>query len=223
MTTTVTKNVHDFFDGYAPDFNSIYNYTEEKGFLGKSVDKYFRQTMMQRFHKVMEKSKNPTIKSIIDVGCGPGHYSEGFLLQNKEVIALDLSENMIQLAKNRTKNLDQSQITFITEGYMETQLPKKLDAACLMGFFDYIEHPIELLKKLKLDITQEIYASFPKKNHWLAPQRVVRYKQRNCPLYLYTKDQLDQILSDAGLESHYSITSCKRDYFVHVSLPPLSN
>lgn len=218
MTNTITKDVHQFFDGYAPDFNSIYNNTEDKGFFGKFIDTYFRQTMMERFHMVMDKTKNTKIKSIIDVGCGPGHYSEGFLLQGKEVIALDISENMIQLAKNRTQKLDQSKISFITQGYMETKLPKKLDAACLMGFFDYIEKPVELLQKLKQDVNLEIYGSFPKKNHWLAPQRIARYKQRNCPLYLYTKDQLEQILTQAGIDKGYTITSCKRDYFLHIDL-----
>jgi hypothetical protein len=87
-----------------------------------------------------------------------------------------------------------------------------------MGFFDYIKEPVELIKKLKKDVTKEIYMSFPKKGGFLTWQRKLRYNMRNCPLYFYSKKSLTNILDQAGLQNKYTIKDLGRDFFVRVVL-----
>ena len=109
------------------------------------------------------------------------------------------------------------EINFVHDDYVTHQFNQKFDAACLMGFFDYIKEPKNLLLKLKKDITQEIYGSFPKSSGILAAQRIIRYKMRNCPLYLYSKQEVESLMNEAGF-NNYEIMSCKRDWFVRVRL-----
>ena len=68
----------------------------------------------------------------------------------------------------------------------------KFDASVLMGFFDYIQDPVELFLKLKKDTNKYILASFPKKYEPLSMQRYIRYTLNKCPLYLYSKKKTNR-------------------------------
>jgi predicted TPR repeat methyltransferase len=214
-----TQDVKKFFDGYASDFDSIYGHTDGRSFFDKLTDKLFRQSMSSRFNETLKNSSNPQVKTILDIGCGPGHYCLAFLMQNKKVTGLDVAEAMLEIAKKKTASyLKEGKISFILDGYMEHRFAEPYDAACLMGFFDYIKNPEEIFLKLKKDISKELYMSFPKKGGLLAFQRKVRYNLRNCPLYLYTKKDLTQLLEKTGLLAKSEIIDLGRDFFVKVRL-----
>lgn len=213
-----TEQVATFFERYAGAFDSIYGHTERRNAFEKLADNLFRRTMFMRFKETMRYADNPSIKSVIDIGCGPGHYCVEFLKRNKKVTGLDLSEEMLKIAQQHVNSSHvRGEVQFIKADYLEHSFDNKFDAACLMGFFDYIKNPVPILIKLKKDINNEIYASFPKSSGLLALQRRVRYKLRNCPLYLYSKPDVLEMLKEAGLE-RFVIKSCKRDWFVRVML-----
>ena len=221
-TSKDTQEVKSFFDGYASDFDSIYGHTDHKrGILDKLADKLFRQVMLLRFKETLKRTANPVIQSVMDIGCGPGHYCVEFLKQGKKVIAIDLAENMLKIAKQRVeassfeKPVD---IVFLEENYLDYQFDQQYDAACLMGFFDYIQNPEDVLEKLKKDITKEVYASFPQSGGLLIFQRKIRYKLRNCPLYLYSRKDVDDLMKKVGLEGKYEVIDLKRDFFVKIDM-----
>jgi hypothetical protein len=108
-------------------------------------------------------------------------------------------------------------VSFVLADYLRHEFGRTFDAACLMGFFDYIERPGAIFDKLKRDATREIYASFPASHGFLALQRRVRYWMRNCPLYLYSQQDVEAILARAGM-TKYEILDFGRDYFVKVTL-----
>ena len=175
--------------------------------------------MNLRFLKALEYTAKPRIQSVLDVGCGGGHYCVGFLEQGKTVLGLDIAEGMLEIAKKKTTEyIKKGQIEYVLDGYLEHKFNKKFDAACLMGFFDYIKHPVEIFEKLKKDVSKEVYMSFPKKGGFLAWQRKIRYNMRNCPLYLYSKEDLVKHLKEAGWYEKAEIIDLKRDYFVIVRL-----
>lgn len=214
-----TDKVKKFFNNYADEFNSIYSKNEKRSLFNRIIDKLFRHVLVDRYNLVMQNSKNPNIKSIIDIGCGPGHYCAEFLIQDKVVTGVDIAIKMLDIAKSRIMELDLSKnFSAIHADYLNYPFSEKFDAACLMGFFDYIEDPVPILKKLKNEIRQEIYASFPKSEGILAKQRKFRYWLRKCPLYLYTQEDIIRLLSQADITRNYEIVDLKRDLFVKIKI-----
>lgn len=218
-TENVTRDVAKFFHGYAADFDSIYGHTKKRSGWDKLLDKYFRHSMRIRYDLCMKHAGDPSIHSVLDIGCGGGVYCETLLEMGKQVTGIDIAEGMLTLAKNKTKRFDSTgRIEYIHAAYLDHNFNRKYDAAILTGFFDYIQHPLEIFKKLEKDVAKEIYMSFPKSGGFLAWQRKERYKLRNCPLYYYTEKDIRNLLAKMGWEKKATITSIRRDFFVRVVL-----
>jgi len=214
-----SDQVKTFFHGYAENFDAIYGHTGKRNFIGRWIDKHLRRTMRLRFEETLKQTSNPEIQSILDVGCGPGRYGVEFLKQGKKVVELDMAEGMLEIARQVIGDIrHEGSVEFIQADYLIHPFKEKFDAACLMGFFDYIENPVEVIEKLKKDVTGEIYASFPKNAGLLAKTRTVRYRLRQCPLFLYTIEDIRKIMEKTGLSDRYGITDCERDYFIKITL-----
>jgi len=213
----VNKNVKKFFHHYAHGFDAIYGHTDKRNFLEKWVDKNFRKTMFLRFKEVLTETAKISIHSVADIGCGPGRYVVEFLNQGKEVLGLDMAPGMIEIAQKVVAENNNKKVSFLSGDYAALVLEKKYDAACLMGFFDYTPQPSIILQKLKKDINKEFYASFPQSGGLLAAQRRVRYRWRNCPLYLYTRQDVEKLLKDNDI-TDYVIKDFGRDYYVKAIL-----
>jgi predicted TPR repeat methyltransferase len=212
-----TKDVEAFFHGYAADFDSIYGHTKKRSAWDKFLDKFFRESMRLRYDLVLKYSANSNLKTFLDVGCGGGVYCEALLSAGKRVTGLDIAEGMLDLAKQKTsKFIESGQADYILSGYLEHNFNEKFDAAVLVGFFDYIKTPLEVFQKLEKDISKELLMSFPKDGGFLGWQRKVRYNMRNCPLYYYTKSDLEALIAKAGWTGKAEIISIKRDFFVSV-------
>ena len=218
-TTKETKDVETFFHGYAADFDSIYGHTKKRSAWDKFLDKYFRKSMRLRYDLVLKYATSAENKTILDIGCGGGVYCEALLKAGKTVTGLDIAEGMLELAKQKTKSyFEQGKVKYIHSGYIEYNFNQQFDVAILVGFFDYIKNPEEVVKKLNKDISGEILMSFPKAGGFLAWQRKVRYNMRNCPLYYYTKSDLITLFAKVGWEKKAEIFDIERDFFVRVKL-----
>jgi hypothetical protein len=79
-----------------------------------------------------------------------------------------------------------------------------------------------MLKKLGTDVTKRILASFPKSGGILGMQRKIRYNFRNCPLYLYSRSELEETLKKAGMNC-YEIIESDREFFVQITLDSVEN
>lgn len=213
----VNKDVKNFFHHYAQGFDAIYGHTDKRNTIEKWVDKNFRKTMFLRFKEALAETAKPSIHSVADIGCGPGRYMVEFLNQGKEVLGLDMAPGMIEIAEKVVAESSNKNVRFLAGDYAEVALPKKYDAACLMGFFDYIPQPSIIIQKLKKDIAKEFYASFPQAGGLLAAQRRVRYRWRKCPLYLYTRQDVEKLMKDNGI-TNYVIKDFGRDYYVKAIL-----
>ena len=218
FNNNISKNVSIFFDGYAHDFSSIYKEdTKKRSSFDKLMDKWFRKGIKDRFDLTLNETKKDTIKTILDIGCGPGHFVIKFLEQEKQVTALDIAPSMIEITKKRVQSVGKNdQVKFILEDYLEYKPTEKFDAACVMGFFDYVEDPVITLKKLNNEVKKEIYISIPDNKGFLAWQRKIRYKQRNCPLFLYSIEFLEDSLKKAGCFEISEIIAIDRGYFVKI-------
>ena len=218
IKNNISNDVSIFFDGYAHDFSSIYKEdTKKRSPFDKLMDNWFRQAIKERFNRTSNETKKNSIKSVLDIGCGPGHFVVKFLEQGKKVTALDIAPSMLEITKKRVQAVGkEDEVTFILEDYLDHKPIKKFDAACVMGFFDYVQDPVIVLKKLLNDVEKEIYISIPGDRGFLAWQRKIRYNLRNCPLFLYSREFLEDSLKKAGCFEISEITEIDRGYFVTI-------
>lgn len=218
-TVSETKDVETFFHGYAADFDSIYGHTKKRSTWDKFLDKYFRRSMRLRYNLVLKYSANNNIETILDVGCGGGVYCEAFLNMGKTVTGLDIADGMLKLAEQKTKRfMEEDKVNYIHSGYIEHAFNEKFDTAVLVGFFDYIKSPVEIFEKLNKEVNKELLMSFPKSGGFLGWQRKVRYKMRNCPLYYYSKSDLESLFAKVHWQNKAEIIDIDRDFFVRVIL-----
>lgn len=222
MTNTTqdnhSKNVETFFHGYAKDFSSIYEEDEHpRSKFNLLMDKLFRQDIKDRFDSTIKEVKKDSIKSILDIGCGPGHFVVKFLEMGKKVIALDIAQGMLDITNARVSSLNSdAQFESILADYTEHKFEQQFDAICVMGFFDYVSDPTAVIKKLLSEASKEIYISFPDDRGLLAWQRKVRYKRRNCPLYLYNQPKIEMHLKEAGCLEIAEIRKTNRNFFITI-------
>lgn len=218
IKNNISKDVSIFFDGYAHDFSSIYKEdTKKRSRFDKLMDKWFRKGIKDRFDLTLNETKKKSITSVLDIGCGPGHFVVKFLEQEKKITALDIAPSMIEITKKRVESLDKKdKVTYVLKDYIEYEPIEKFDAACVMGFFDYVEDPVLVLKKLLNDVKKEIYISIPDNKGFLAIQRKIRYKLRKCPLFLYSREYLNDSLKKAGCFEKSEIVEIDRGYFVTI-------
>ena len=71
--SAVNDRTSEFFDRYAVDFDSIYG--NDNKALERIANRLFRHAMLVRYQKTIAGCQPAAGRSVIDIGCGPGHYS----------------------------------------------------------------------------------------------------------------------------------------------------
>jgi ubiquinone/menaquinone biosynthesis C-methylase UbiE len=202
----------NFFDEYSKGFDSIYNTGND--LFHRLINKWFRKTMRIRFDKTIEACKPAKGKTALDVGSGPGHYGISLAkIGMKSVLGIDFAPKMVELAEKHAKLAKVDNVCKYEIGdFSELNEDKKYDFVILMGFMDYMEDPQQIIRKAMNLANEKVLFSFPASGGFLAWQRQIRYKFK-CPLYLYSKKQLDALFSNIG-PWECEIENITRDYFV---------
>lgn len=202
-----------FFDAYAADFDSIYG--NDNRALEKIVNRLFRRSMLVRYEKTLAGCQPIAGRSVIDIGCGPGHYSIALARAGAgNVLGLDFAEGMLKIARERAAALGASQhCAFVLGDFLTYPIPEPFDYAIVMGFMDYVADPRRIVDRVLEVVRRRAFFSFPKAGGPLAWQRQLRYRNR-CDLFLYREDEIQRLLSPTG--ASFSIESIGRDFFVTV-------
>ena len=212
-TTTRTAS---FFDAYAKDFNAIYG--NENTLVNGVVNKLFRKSMMLRYEKSLAGCQPVQGKTVIDIGCGPGHYAVALAAQGaSRVLGVDFAPGMVDIARKRAESAGVTdRCTFTLGDFLEVSGDEKFDYAIVMGFMDYIEDAGALMRKVLGVCRGKAFFSFPADGGPLAWQRRLRYRSR-CALYMYTEPQIRSLVSALGVKSS-SIEPISRDFFVTLTV-----
>lgn len=219
QTSKNSYGVEKFFQGYSDTWNSLYGRDSSKNPFLKFSDHKLRRVLKTRFAKVMELASSSDVKTVLDAGCGSGQYLVDFAKLGKRVTGIDFAPSMLELAAESLKANNFSKGVELIQGdFYKHKFDGKFDAVCAIGFFDYQSDPVAQLKKMVELANVHVYASFPKARHYLAPQRKLRYKIRQCPLWLYSRKRLNQILSDCGVDGVTEVFDLGRDYLVCVNV-----
>lgn len=208
------KENSSFWDSYASDFDAIYG--TKNSWFNNMINKLFRGSMKMRFEKTLQAIPEGKV-SVIDIGCGPGHYC--FSLAHKsqrEILGIDFSETMIQIAKKHTTEFGiENNLRFEVVNFLELVPEKKFDYSIMMGFIEYFEEPELIIRKALAITKRKILISFPVAGGFLAFQRKLRYRRR-CFLRLYSREDIKRLLESLNI-SIYSIEQIGRDFFVTIN------
>jgi len=206
----------EFFDAYARDFNAIYG--NENTLVNAVVNKLFRKSMVVRYERTLAGCSPIEGKTVIDIGCGPGHYGVALAARGAaRVLGVDFAPGMIEIAKQRAARAGVAdRCTFTLGDFLEVTGDEKFDYAIVMGFMDYIADPADLIRKVLRVCRGKAFFSFPADGGPLAWQRKLRYRNR-CPLYLYTEPQIRALVDASGAKSS-SVEMISRDYFVTLAV-----
>src|SRR5271157_1434793 len=189
-----------FFHQYANDFDAIYG--NQNGFFDSVINRLFRKSMRLRFEKSIEGCNPIEGKSVLDVGCGPGHYSITLAQRGAgRVVGIDFADGMLQLASDHAKEVGVGERCKFMVADFYTYAPQEVfDYVIVMGFMDYMPDP------------EKAFFSFPVEGGILGWQRKMRYQKR-CDLFLYSEERLKQIFSKFP-EATATVEPISRDFFV---------
>jgi 2-polyprenyl-3-methyl-5-hydroxy-6-metoxy-1,4-benzoquinol methylase len=201
-----------FFHQYANDFDAIYG--NQNGPFNSVINRLFRKSMRLRFEKSIAGCSPIEGRSVLDVGCGPGHYSITLAQRGAaRVVGIDFAEGMLQLATEHARQVGVGETCkFMVADFYNYPPQELFDYVIVMGFMDYMPDPEKVVAKV-LSLTREkAFFSFPVAGGILGWQRAMRYKKR-CDLFLYTEEQLKEIFAHFP-EATATIEPASRDYFV---------
>jgi SAM-dependent methyltransferase len=200
MTVETESDVRagKFFHRFADTFDSLYD--GKRGPVWRFLDARFRRDIVERFELTFQKLGDLTGKTVLDIGCGSGVYMREALARGAaKVIGVDPAPRMLDLAAQRLGRED-GRYQLVCDTFPAKLPVDKADAAIVMGVMDYVPDAVGFLSSLREQLAGGMAAiSFPSR-HWLrSPIREVRYKLRNCPIYLYRRRDIESVLSRAQM------------------------
>jgi 2-polyprenyl-3-methyl-5-hydroxy-6-metoxy-1,4-benzoquinol methylase len=213
MTHHLDRRVLDHFQADAHRFDAIYG--GRKGPIARFIDDIWRGVVRRRFELTLEVLAPFEGRSLLDVGCGSGRYPIAYAERGAaRAVGIDFAPAMIELAKeNALKAGVADRCQFIVGRFPEDAPEGPFDACSAMGFFDYVADPVPLIIRMRKLTRSTIVMSFPKSREWRAPFRRLRFSLMNCPLFLYSKDRVEEILQAAGINK-YDWIELDRDYII---------
>jgi len=208
------QRVSGFFDSYAADFDAIYG--NRHTMVNRLVNKYLRKSMRVRFEKTIAGCDPIAGRSVVDIGCGPGHFSVELARRGAaHVFGLDFAEAMLDVAREHAQAAGVAdRCTWAKADFMAYNFTRTYDYAIVMGFMDYVSDPAAVVKKTVSITSRRAFFSLPRAGGFLAWQRQVRYRRR-CELYLYTEPQVRKLFESAT-DRRVTIEPIARDMFVTV-------
>ena len=185
----------------AEDFDAIYT-GEGKSRTSRTMDRFFRRDMYQRFDWVMSSAGDVEGRSVCDFGCGSGRFMVELAKRGADrVMGVDVAPNMISLAEKLIEREGVSDVCELTTGdVLELQTDERFDITIAIGFWDYIADPSTRLEVIRRMTTGRFLSAWPRLWTWRAPIRKARLTAQGCPVYFFRREQVERLLEDAGFQ-----------------------
>ena len=99
---------------------------------------------------ILQKNKASETKTLLDLACGTGSHAFEFEKLNLQVTGVDYSADLLQVARNKAKQLN-SQVNFIEMDMRKLELPQfKFDAVtCLFDSIGYLQTNPDIVSVFK--------------------------------------------------------------------------
>ena len=128
------EQIQSFWD----EKSSVYR---DAQWTGSNIAKFdYAQT-----RKALLRSLNPTeTDKILEIGCGPGTWTGLIASRCSKLVAIDVSERMIENAKEHILN---NNVTFVNSNFMDYNFREKFDKIFSVRVFEYISAKEEFFRK----------------------------------------------------------------------------
>lgn len=118
-------------------------------FENTSVYLTFDYNIRIRKETVKSFLKEKQFESVLDMPCGTGEVSIPLLKQFKKLTLIDISKNMLEMAKNNIPKNDLEKVVVIHDDFFKTSLPEKsFDLVICLGLMAHVNSPNQLLEKI---------------------------------------------------------------------------
>jgi SAM-dependent methyltransferase len=204
MAQDEVQQIAEYWDKIAPAFDSIY--TGKKNPIARGLDRWLRRDIYERFDWVMRKSGDCRGQAICDVGCGSGRFVAALAQKGARVTGLDFAPTMLKLAEELVREQKVAdRCDFVLSDVLNWKTDRKFDTSIAIGFWDYVAEPLDRLKVIRSVTTNRFLSAWPRAGTFRASVRAVRLKVEGCPVYFWTREQVDDLLNRAG----FQVESCE--------------
>lgn len=193
-SSTAPERVRARFRQKAHAFDDLY---EDERLLVRLL----RPGLLRRRNLAVESVRSYSQPRVLDVGCGSGRIGEFVLDAGAgRYLGVDFSEPMIELARARLEKFGE-RAELRTEDFLTAQIEGSFDVILALGLFDYLPEPDAFAQRMSSLCSPGgcVVGSFPAFSPVKGPVRKVRYEWiGDCPIFNYSRPQLERLFSDAG-------------------------
>lgn len=211
----MTGQAGAFFERYAHDFEAIY--AGGRFPWSRFINRTFRASMLLRFKRSLEACAPAEGKTMLDVGCGPGHYCVALAQSGaRRVVGVDEAPAMIELARKRAEACGVgNRCEFVCTTWEAFRNPGGFDHAICMGFLEYQAEPGAAVARVLAHTRISAVFSLPDRLGILAWQRRLRYRFKTA-LHMYTEAEVNTLFSQVPGLADFAVERLERDFFVTV-------
>jgi 2-polyprenyl-3-methyl-5-hydroxy-6-metoxy-1,4-benzoquinol methylase len=201
--TDETQQIAKYWNDIANEFDAIY--TGNKGPVARSLDRWLRRDIYQRFEWVMNQSGDVQGVKICDIGCGSGRFVTALAKRGAEVTGVDFAPEMLRLgAQLAEKEGVADRCKYVLSDVLDWKTDEKFDQSIAIGFWDYVADPLPRLQVIRSLTKTTFLSAWPRAATMRAAIRKVRLRADGCPVYFWHLKQVEDYLQRAGfrVESH---------------------
>jgi 2-polyprenyl-3-methyl-5-hydroxy-6-metoxy-1,4-benzoquinol methylase len=187
----------EYWDRIAPQFDSIY--TGQKNPVARSLDRWLRKDIYQRYDWVMRAADQLRPPTVCDVGCGSGRFVSSLAKRGAWVTGVDFAPAMLDLARKLVADEGVApRCRFVLNDILDWETQDTFDMVIAIGFWDYVQDPMPRLRAIRKLTGSTFLSAWPRAGTLRMTIRQARLKAAGCPVYFFHRGQVESYLRQAG-------------------------
>jgi cyclopropane fatty-acyl-phospholipid synthase-like methyltransferase len=218
MTTLKDQTaIQSYFAKRARCYEEAYSVKKTKGLRGL-IYRFGWFPLRLIFSYTMDYLAGAEPQRVLDIGCGTGIYMAELAGRGIAVTGLDSCKEMIDATENllaRSGLSDRVQTVLVDYLDWSRQTGQEYDLALAIGVLDLVDvNDAGIYLASFRRVAQEAIVTFPSK-HMFSFMADFNYRQHGVRGYVYTQQQIQDLLRDAGLEIVHFKKIFPSTYWVH--------
>ena len=205
-TSNESQQIAKYWNDIANEFDAIY--TGNKSPIARSLDRWLRRDIYQRFDWVMREAGSVAElrgMTICDIGCGSGRFVTSLAKRGAYVTGVDFAPEMLKLAAQLAEKQGVAdRCKYVLRDVLDWKTNERFDLVIAIGFWDYIADPLPRLQVIRGLTKTTFLSAWPRAATLRSAIRKVRLRVDGCPVYFFTLPQVEDYLKRAGfrVEAH---------------------